>query len=227
MGGFSTTGVAWQYLLPPEFCHLQGINNLLEYMAAMLTIWMDIFHSKVLLPFNLRQYLRYRLVVQTFVHKPQPFCARKGFKKVGNTSEKSQSMLYPQHLSGDANRVTDILSREYIASDTTLTDFFRLKFPDQIPSNFLIYPLPGEISSWVVSTLGKWMAYCLEHKKPPMKNAKSPTPTLTHSPSSHWLPSSIAGQRSQQSSKLGTTGARHCQRSRWPLGIGIPASRQA
>jgi hypothetical protein len=68
-------------------------------------------------------------------------------------------MLYPQHLSGDANRVNNILSRDDIATDTALTDFFRLKFPNQIPANFLIYPLPSEISSLVVSTLGKWKAH--------------------------------------------------------------------
>jgi hypothetical protein len=42
MGGFSSSGTAWLYILPDEYSGLQGINNLLEYLGAVVTIWNNI-----------------------------------------------------------------------------------------------------------------------------------------------------------------------------------------
>jgi hypothetical protein len=41
LGGYSNSGFAWQYYLPP---HLQfrATNNLLEHLAAIITPWIDI-----------------------------------------------------------------------------------------------------------------------------------------------------------------------------------------
>ena len=67
--------------------------------------------------------------------------------------------LYGQHLEGKRNQVADSLSRDHHIPDTKLTHLFETHFPDQIPKDFDISPLPPKISSYldfIVLRLKDW-----------------------------------------------------------------------
>jgi hypothetical protein len=60
---------------------------------------------------------------------------------------------YSQWFPGIKNNVADALSREMDFSDNDLTNLLRLSFPEQVPENFVIVPLPNEIVSWLTLLL--------------------------------------------------------------------------
>ena len=64
-----------------------------------------------------------------------------------------RSTLYSQHQTGKHNDIADLLSRWHFLTNKELTFFLKSKFESQMPSNFQIYPLRKEISSWIISTL--------------------------------------------------------------------------
>ncbi len=60
---------------------------------------------------------------------------------------------YSQWFPGKANNVADALSRDWHLGDDELTSLLHSHFPEQMPENFRISPLPSEISSWLTSLL--------------------------------------------------------------------------
>ena len=65
------------------------------------------------------------------------------------------STVYAQHQTGKHNTIADILSRWHFLTDNELLTFFRSKFHSQLPTNFLISPVPNEICYWITSMLLK------------------------------------------------------------------------
>jgi hypothetical protein len=61
--------------------------------------------------------------------------------------------LYSQWFPGDANIVTDCLSRDFHLTDTELTLMLQTHCPEQLPKNFRICPVSPETISWVYSML--------------------------------------------------------------------------
>lgn len=62
---------------------------------------------------------------------------------------------YSQWFPGIDNQVADALSRDWVRTDTDLTNIFRTHLPSQVPTSFTIVPLPYEISSYVTLLLLK------------------------------------------------------------------------
>jgi hypothetical protein len=60
---------------------------------------------------------------------------------------------YSQWFEGKRNTIADALSRDWHLGDEELTSLLRFHFPEQMPENFRISPLPKEISSWMTSLL--------------------------------------------------------------------------
>jgi len=60
---------------------------------------------------------------------------------------------YSQWFAGKSNNVADALSWDWHQDDAELTSILRFYFPQQMPQNFQISPLPSEISSWLISLL--------------------------------------------------------------------------
>jgi len=60
---------------------------------------------------------------------------------------------YSQWFEGKKNSVADALSRDWHLSTDELTFLLHSHFPTQMQTNFQIFPLPKEISSWLTSLL--------------------------------------------------------------------------
>jgi hypothetical protein len=60
---------------------------------------------------------------------------------------------YSQWFEGKKEKVADALSRDWHLGNDELTSLLRFHFPEQMPENFRISPLPKEISSWMSSLL--------------------------------------------------------------------------
>jgi hypothetical protein len=58
--------------------------------------------------------------------------------------------------------------------DDILTQRFHLYFPDQIPANFAICPLPSEVLSWVSSILQTAAFSLIADKKGAMRTMTAP-----------------------------------------------------
>ena len=53
---------------------------------------------------------------------------------------------YSQWFPGKSNNVADALSRDWHLGDIKLTSLLHSHFPEQMPENFRILPLPSEIA---------------------------------------------------------------------------------
>jgi hypothetical protein len=122
--------------------------------------------------------------------------------KLASTCISSSFSIHPQHIKGCHNNTADSLYHLHHLPDTQLTQFILHRFPDQVPHNFKISPIPHDISSWISSILPIGQASFTVQPKTPMKrktelgdaghnfSANStypPTPssTASHPPNAH------------------------------------------
>ena len=156
LGGYSASGRAWRFYIPP-YLRSTHTNNVLEYMATIITIWIDALEG--LIP-NLSCCLGcsdntsgvgwlHRANFNPITQPVHEECSRH-FARI---MMMIRSTLYSQHQTGKHNDIADLLSRWHFLSNTDLTLFLKSKFETQMPSNFQIYPLRKEINSWIISTL--------------------------------------------------------------------------
>ena len=151
LGGYDSNGLAWRYALPLE---LQGIFsiNLLEFIAAAITIYMTTRHQKE----------RQRILAFTdsssalgWLYKASFSNSQKAHNEVARWLAKllmkKESSLYSQHIKGTHNFIADSLSRDHHIPTTQLTVAFHTLVPQQTPQNFTILTLPPEITSWLYS----------------------------------------------------------------------------
>ena len=75
----------------------------------------------------------------------------------------NNTSLHSQHIKGKNNEVADSLSRDFHFSNKQLTKFLHSKFSKKMPSNFEIFEVPDEISSWLSSLRAKSTS---EHPSP-------------------------------------------------------------
>ena len=174
LGGFLLrSGRAWRLRIPEESV-LYGsasINNLLEFLGMAVNVWLECLESDAqdcILSIGdntsavgwLHKSSRFNLETQ----EAHLMVAR----RVALLVLDADCCLASQHIRGDLNTVADLLSfsggmtraggkKHPIAFDNPpndiLTQRFHLYYPEQIPSNFEISPLPSEILLWVLSVL--------------------------------------------------------------------------
>ncbi|MCH2242754.1 MAG: hypothetical protein MK041_12705 [Aquabacterium sp.] len=152
MGGYSDCGLAWRYKTPPE---LQGIFtiNLLEFIAAIITIYMVIHkhgsNRKILAFTDSSSALgwMYHSTFNPTTHVAHDSAAR----KLAEILMDNDSALYSQHVPGKHNVVADSLSRDHHISNTILRFILRHTFTSQVPNDFTIKTPPKEIISWLYS----------------------------------------------------------------------------
>ena len=158
LGGYSSSGNAWRFYIPPSL-RSEHTNNVLEFMAIIVTIWLDTIKGTAT---PLLCYLACSDSISTvgwlhrtnFQSATQPIhedCAR----KIANIMMNNKSTLYSQHQTGKHNCIADILSRWFFLNDIELTTFLLHRYQNQMPTNFHISPLPNELSSWIISCLRK------------------------------------------------------------------------
>jgi hypothetical protein len=161
LGGYSDEGHAWRFEVPT---HLQfrATNNLLEYLAAIITPWVDILTG--------------RLNSGDCALSMTDSTTAEGWMQKSNSDEFGEDPVqasacadaachhaqlfmdenikgYSQWFPGKLNNVADAHSREWHCSTDELTLFLHHHFPQQTPTHFAISPLPKEISCWLISLL--------------------------------------------------------------------------
>jgi hypothetical protein len=192
LGGFSLQGRAWRLRVPPSlaFHGDSTINNLLEFLAMMLTAWLILLECDSLglseecilvLGDNTSAigwlFRSGKLPTSSFYYEAVQFVAR----KLAELLTDSTHILSSQHLKGEKNVVADLLS--YIGtsreaphpiapdnpSDPELTQRFHSLLPQLIPANFKISPLPDELLSFAMQALLIAESSWIRAKSPPMR----------------------------------------------------------
>ena len=176
-GGFPWTGFAWRFKVPREspLCGLDAANNLLEFLALTVTVWLLVIECRRLL---LRDECLMALsdnssaigwVFRASNLDSGSWCfqvVQLMARKVATLVLESHNCLCAQHLPGVHNTVSDWLSYSTQArdgkknplawddpDDSILSDRFHSSIPQLMPVGFKICPLPAEILSFVGHTL--------------------------------------------------------------------------
>ena len=160
MGGFSQqSGKAWRFLIPEEYIlAVKKQNNLLEFVASVISIWIDILDGappqSCFLSFadntSAVSWL-HKSNVNEFKNKPLEHATR----HFATLLIQANCCLYSQHFKGSENKVADALSRRFDLTDNQLEFFIHSTLHHQVPSTFRVVPLPQLISSWVIWLLQK------------------------------------------------------------------------
>jgi hypothetical protein len=167
LGGYSDQGYAWRYYLPEELLY-RASNNLLEHIASIITVWIDIIAGRI----NRSECILSLTDSSTsegWAHKSnfdvdpidcevdpieaevrEEVCRHFALLCIEN-GIRHLSQWFP----GKQNDVSDALSRDRDRSDEVLTIVLRTFVPEQMPDHFEIVPLPKQIASWLTSLLLK------------------------------------------------------------------------
>jgi hypothetical protein len=162
LGGFATHGRAWRWIIPQKLRGRAHIN-LLEFIAQMISIWIDHIEGR-LNPLDCllgmgdntasMGWLRRSNFRENEEHDLEWLAKQKIARKVAEIVLNSNTVLYRQWFKGADNVVADSLSRDaYFLSNKTHELFLNQTVPHQVPQNFRIQPVPKEICSFVTSTL--------------------------------------------------------------------------
>ncbi len=161
LGSYSNQGFAWCFRIPDNLL-FRASNNLLEFLAAIVTPWIDIINGRLssvdcalsmtdsMTAEGWMQRLNFsKPGIDPVQARTRVNVARKYVKILMNADVKSYSQWFP----GKRNNITDALSREWQRTNDKLTPILCSLFPNQMPDHFEILPLPSEISSWLISLL--------------------------------------------------------------------------
>ena len=161
MGGFTSEGIAWRWQLPTELLGKLSIN-LLEFIAAIVTIYMSLKILKInesekgikLLSFTDSSSALGWLHHSTFNPVENPL-HDKSARFLAHMMIDNNSSLYSQHIKGSQNQIADSLSRDFHWDNITLITHLRSVYDSQMPNHFQIYQLPEEIICWIKSLAHK------------------------------------------------------------------------
>jgi hypothetical protein len=158
LGGYNvTSGNAWRLELPIQ-CRLRTSLNSLEFIAALISIWIDDYYKE--LPKEAC------ILSQTDSTSASGWLKKSNFsgssenqvqlstaRKLASIILTSETCLYSQWFPGDENVVADACSRDFHLSDIELTELIFSFAPHQIPNGFKMRVVPQEITSWLTSLL--------------------------------------------------------------------------
>jgi hypothetical protein len=154
-------------LRTPRRTSFQSINNLLKYIASILSPWIDMLAGRL----NRGDCA----LSMTDSSTSAGWLRKTNFREIiGNDTDLIQSQVrmetarhhttifleegikeYSQWFPGKENNVADALSRDFDHSACELTNILHKTCPSQLPKHFQIAPLPNEISSWLTALLLK------------------------------------------------------------------------
>ena len=159
--GYSHEGFAWRFELP-ENCRFRASNNLLEFIAFIITPWIDLI-SKRLRQGDCALSMTDSTTSAGWLKKT--FFLERGSDPIEETirleiARKHASHFtnhdikeYSQWFPGKKNNVADSLSRDFDLDDAEISKYLHLHYPSQLPPHFQVVPLPNEIESWLISLL--------------------------------------------------------------------------
>ena len=157
MGGLNLkSGKAWRFKFP-EWMSKKFHINFLEFLASIVSIWLDIIQDNDQTKY--KKYLAltdnsstvgwlYKSNFNPKTHPGHDTLARKLAQVLMN----SESTIESQHIKGSHNIVADSLSRDHHIEKTHLAFILKSLFPSQANQNFeILQTLPVEIISWLNS----------------------------------------------------------------------------
>jgi hypothetical protein len=188
LGGMTWQGRAWRLRIPKSsilFGHHEA-NNVLEYLAMVITIWLCLLHCKegVLekecsLALGDNTSAIGWLFKTTGVHRDSFYydSVRMISRKVAELMLGTSHCLYSQHIRGARNTVADMLSfegrdreephplTEDCPSNEELTRRVLANYSQMVPRNFEISQLPDKISSFMELVMQTMELSFMGHRK--------------------------------------------------------------
>ncbi len=146
----------------PDDLLFRASNNLLEFLAAVITPWIDIIHGRLTAgdcalsmtdSTTAEGWMRKSNFVEPNEHPVQAKTRVNAARKYASIFMDADIKGYSQWFEGKRNNVAYALSRDWHLGDDELTSLLRSHFPEQMPESFRISPPPKEISSWLTSLL--------------------------------------------------------------------------
>jgi hypothetical protein len=200
IGGFTTQGFAWRWLIPKHLQRRASIN-FLEFLGSILAIetciQFDKHHTQHphILAFTDNSSALGWLYHSTFnpvLHKNHDKLAR----YLAKLLFKKEATLHAEHIPGTQNVIADSLSRDFHLTHTDLTTLILSHAPpEQVPPTFTIQSLPPHLSSWASSMLESLPPTTASpprqapsslalspNTKPSSSSATSPTPSSNPTP---------------------------------------------
>ena len=162
IGGFATHGRAWTWVLPLNLRGRAHIN-LLEFLAQIVSIWIDIIEGKTkpldcLLGMGDNTasmgWLRRANFRELNESDKEWYAKQQAARQLATLVLQTNTVLYRQWFRGADNDLADSLSRDsmYLPHRSHKL-FLSQTLPSQIPNNFHIAPPPKEILSFISSIL--------------------------------------------------------------------------
>ena len=162
LGGFATHGRAWTYNIPEKLRGRAHIN-LLEFLAQLISIWIDVLEHKIhpldcLLGMGDNTasmgWLRRSNFRENDENDQEWLAKQKVARKLATLVLDSNASIYRQWFPGVENVVADSLSRDaYFLDSDTHQLLLNSTVKNQVPKDFKILPVPNEICCFVTSTL--------------------------------------------------------------------------
>jgi hypothetical protein len=162
LGGYNiASGKAWRLEIP-EDCRLQTSLNSLEFLAAMISIWIEsldgtIEEDSCILSQTDSTSATGWLKKINFADSEGEIVQLTTARKLASTVIESNSCLYSQWFEGEENQIADALSHDFHLMNSELTYLILDSIPEQTPFGLIIYPVPLDIYSWLI---------CLLHNQP-------------------------------------------------------------
>jgi hypothetical protein len=200
IGGYTTHGNAWRYLLPT---HLRGRAsiNMLEFIAAIVTIHLSITkdthttsHPHIL-AFTDSSSAAGWLYHSTF-NPIKNKCHDDMARYLARLLFKHNATIHPEHIPGKDNDVADSLSRDFHLNNTDLLTLLTPQLTHthaQGPHTLKISSPPPTITSWIASMVGSLPQTKESLPRPSLSSlARSqnfrPTSLDAGSPTPSWTP---------------------------------------
>jgi hypothetical protein len=161
LGGYRDQGRAWHFKVLDNL-QFRALNNLLEFLAAIITPWIDIIGGH-LSPRDCTLLMTDSTTTEGWMKKSnfvepnnnpiQATACIKAVRKYASIFMNVDVKGYSQWFAGKSNNVVDTLSRDWHHNVKELTFILRSHFLKQMLENFCISSLPSKINSWLTSLL--------------------------------------------------------------------------
>jgi hypothetical protein len=170
LGGYNYLGFAWRLYLPDEMLY-RASNNLLEHIACIITVWVDILAGRTqsedcilsMTDSSTSAGWAYKSnfdvdplqEADCYINPIDAQVREEVCQHFALLLLENDLCQYSQWFLGKENDVSDALSRDDGRSDEELTHILRTFVPEQITDYFEIVPLPNVIVSWLTALLLK------------------------------------------------------------------------
>ena len=156
LGGYSSNGRAWRWYVPEELLY-RATNNLLEHIASIITVWIDVIEgtlqpedcilsmtdSSTSEGWHKKTNFKTDPVEADCEFDPEEAEVRTDIcRQFAELCVKNKLAHHVQWFAGKQNDVSDALSRDDDRSDEELTHLLYSHCTEQMPQHFEIAPLP-------------------------------------------------------------------------------------